>query len=364
MNFIGTGNRLSNADYADLARTSDIDEALLRAVVKVEAASVGFDDANRLRILFEPHVFYRLLGAGTKRDRAVALGVAYKTWKTKPYPRTSSLRYEQLASAMRIDEHLALQSASWGLGQLMGHHYASCGFTSPQDFIAFMLRGEREQLDAMIDFMDTEGLTPHLVAHRWASFARAYNGPRYAENNYDTKLEQAYLGFKGTIPMDSTSDLPLLMQGMSGPNVTLAQQRLVEWGYDPGTVDGEFGAKTKTAVEALQLTHPETGMVDGKIGKLTWNVLLADPSQAVPSQEVVLPPAPLPLPPLPTPPATQHQTEIPVAPASPIIPPTDGVHIAIPMLIVLAVISALIWARKKIAAGLRAINPFPFRKKE
>lgn len=38
-------------------------------------------------MLFEPHVFYRLLGKGAKRDAAVSAGLAYPKWGMKPYAR-------------------------------------------------------------------------------------------------------------------------------------------------------------------------------------------------------------------------------------------------------------------------------------
>ncbi|WP_442499688.1 N-acetylmuramidase domain-containing protein [Methylobacter sp. sgz302048] len=40
--------------------------------------------------------------------------------------------------------------------------------------------------------MNKIGLAEHLKSKAWKSFARAYNGPKYAENQYDIKLEVAY----------------------------------------------------------------------------------------------------------------------------------------------------------------------------
>ena len=51
-----------------------VDVATLRAILQVETAGAGFDAKKRLKLLFEPHIFYRQLGPGPKRDEAVKKG--------------------------------------------------------------------------------------------------------------------------------------------------------------------------------------------------------------------------------------------------------------------------------------------------
>jgi len=66
--------------------------------------------------------------------------------------------------------------------------------------------------------------------------------------------------------------LPLVKYGDSGELVKAIQQLLVLRECDPDGVDGEFGRRTRTAVEKLQA---QAGIeVDGKVGIDTWSVLL------------------------------------------------------------------------------------------
>lgn len=66
--------------------------------------------------------------------------------------------------------------------------------------------------------------------------------------------------------------LPLVKYGDGGELVRAIQQLLVLRCADPDGVDGEFGRKTKAAVEKLQAG---AGIeVDGKVGIDTWSVLL------------------------------------------------------------------------------------------
>ena len=66
--------------------------------------------------------------------------------------------------------------------------------------------------------------------------------------------------------------LPLVKRGDKGELVRSIQQLLVLRNADPDGVDGDFGGKTKAAVEKLQA---RAGIeVDGKVGIDTWSVLL------------------------------------------------------------------------------------------
>ena len=61
--------------------------------------------------------------------------------------------------------------------------------------------------------------------------------------------------------------MALLQLGSSGPNVTDLQQRLRQRGFDPGAIDGQFGAGTDAAVRAFQNS---VGLsVDGQAGPNT-----------------------------------------------------------------------------------------------
>ncbi|MDQ3678314.1 MAG: peptidoglycan-binding protein [Actinomycetota bacterium] len=66
-------------------------------------------------------------------------------------------------------------------------------------------------------------------------------------------------------------DPPTVKQGSKGAAVTKAQQLLDQLGYDPGPIDGDFGAKTLKAVKEFQGDY---GLdVDGIVGPVTWAAL-------------------------------------------------------------------------------------------
>ncbi len=66
---------------------------------------------------------------------------------------------------------------------------------------------------------------------------------------------------------------PTLRQGDIGADVAEAQTLLAKAGFSPGTVDGNFGPKTRAAVVAFQ--RAKGLAADGVIGPNTWKALRA-----------------------------------------------------------------------------------------
>jgi peptidoglycan hydrolase-like protein with peptidoglycan-binding domain len=70
---------------------------------------------------------------------------------------------------------------------------------------------------------------------------------------------------------------PVLRPGSSGEAVRELQQALKGLGYDVGSIDGQFGARTEAAVKAFQKAKAITA--DGIVGDVTWvNIDEADMS--------------------------------------------------------------------------------------
>jgi len=233
MNFVGTGRRLAPGDFVRAAQMINVEPDVIRAVVEVEAAGSGFDARKRPKILFEPHVFYRLLKKSPQKlDRATRAGLAYAKWGAKPYPRTSDENYKRLERAMEIDEAAALKSASWGLAQIMGFNFKIAGYSSVQEMVEDFKTGERAQLTGMINFIIKNKLDDDLRRKDWAGFAKGYNGAGFAKNGYHTKLARAYAKHKAQpdAMVHLVSDVPVDVRGPSP--VDTGRPKQIEIDYD------------------------------------------------------------------------------------------------------------------------------------
>lgn len=201
----GAARSLDPWDPGVLALAAGLSEDHVKAIMAVEAAGSGFDKAGRVKMLFEPHMFWRELSRKTvvkgktvyratpARDRAEAEGLAYAEWGAKPYPKDS---YGRLAKAMAIDERAALRSASWGAGQIMGQHHAMLGFVTPREMVEAFAADEEAHVRGMVTFIRKSGLADEARRGDWAGFARGYNGPGYKKNGYDRKLAKAFARYQ------------------------------------------------------------------------------------------------------------------------------------------------------------------------
>jgi peptidoglycan hydrolase-like protein with peptidoglycan-binding domain len=73
---------------------------------------------------------------------------------------------------------------------------------------------------------------------------------------------------------------PNLQKGSTAPAVRDLQEALKALGYNPGSIDGVFGATTEAAVKAFQQAKGISA--DGAVGKVTWiNIDEADQSEPV-----------------------------------------------------------------------------------
>ncbi|MFC5579331.1 N-acetylmuramidase domain-containing protein [Lysobacter niabensis] len=182
---------IADQAWRDFAQALDIEEAALRAVADVESAGSGFLPApsDKPKILFEGHAFHRLTGGRYSRDHP---DLSYPKWSRRKYSGSLAGEWQRLEAACRLDRIAALQSASWGLFQIMGFNYPYCGYEDVETFVARQYEGATQQFASFVKFVSRPPYLPALRNRNWKAFARACNGPGFAANRYDSKLAAAY----------------------------------------------------------------------------------------------------------------------------------------------------------------------------
>ncbi|MGE3849902.1 MAG: N-acetylmuramidase domain-containing protein [Gammaproteobacteria bacterium] len=188
---------VSEEAWAALAKTLDVEVAALKAVAAVEASGQGFlTNDPHPKVLFEGHVFHRLTGG---RFAAQAPNLSHPKWDRKQYSGSLKGEWKRLEAACQLDRAAALQSASWGLFQIMGFNYVYCGCADVEAFVAQQYAGAEGQLGLFARFIARPPFLAALRAKNWDKFAAAYNGPAYAQNRYAEKMAAAYSGFAGEV---------------------------------------------------------------------------------------------------------------------------------------------------------------------
>lgn len=260
-------------EIALVARELKVEAAALAAVADIESAlktHAMIDGRAEPLIRFEGHYFDRRL-AGAAREEARRQGLASPEAGGVKNPASQAARWKLFARASAIDAKAARESTSWGIGQVMGAHWAWLGYGNAEALVAEARSGLRGQLRLMARYIDKAGLAPALRGHDWAAFARGYNGPGFRKNDYDGKLARAYARYARAASLDeSPSVATTLRRGARGQAVHGLQIALTARGY-PLFADGMFGPATEHAVRAFQARNRLA--VDGIVGPATMAAL-------------------------------------------------------------------------------------------
>lgn len=261
MTFKGAAKPIDDIDLPRIGATIGVGEDELHAFMDVEAAGSPFDSQGRPKMLFEPHVFYRLLGKGAKRDLAVKDGLAYAKWGAKPYPRDS---YPRLIKAMAIDAEKALQAASWGLSQILAQWHRDIGYPNARAMVEAFMADAEAHLAATVKLLSAWKTDAHLRAHRWEKVAEDWNGPAWRKNDYAGKMRRAFAKWQKIKDTPYTPEKP---SPKPAPK--------------PAPAPAELKTYTdRTTIEVVQrklkdLGYTEVGGIDGTLGKLTRAAILA-----------------------------------------------------------------------------------------
>jgi hypothetical protein len=186
---------LTEADFVAAAKLLKCDVAAIKAVAEVESAGNGFLSDGRVKILFEGHQFYKFTKGAFAQSHPT---ICHKKWTKVHYTKGPNAdvrgagELARLEQAMALNRSAALMSASYGKFQIMGFNFPVCGFSNVNDFYDAMKLSEGSQLQAFCSYIIGNSIDDELREHKWAGFARRYNGSEYWKNKYDQKLAAAH----------------------------------------------------------------------------------------------------------------------------------------------------------------------------
>ncbi|MBP8236013.1 MAG: N-acetylmuramidase family protein [Rhizorhabdus sp.] len=196
---------------ATIAARLKVESAALLAVAEVESGGKAFARVagrNEPLIRFEGHYFDRRL-TPEQRKQARAAGLASPKAGGVPNPAKQEDRWKLLNRAILINSNAAMESVSWGVGQVMGAHWKALGYGSVTEMVNACRASVAGQVEVMARFIEKNGLAGALRGKDWPKFARAYNGPAYKQNAYDTKMARAYAKWaKAGVPAASPKPAP------------------------------------------------------------------------------------------------------------------------------------------------------------
>ena len=176
-----------------IAQEFNIEFAALMAFIEVESGGRGFDSATgRIIIQFEPAWF--------KRKAPSAPPGIWSQNKVEGQAR----EWFAFNDAYQHNPTAAIESTSFGLGQVMGFHFKKLGYRTALEMWDDAKKGIERQIWQMAKFVATD---PRLInaikAKNWHLVATYYNGAGYRElaarlrrEPYNISMQKAYNKYK------------------------------------------------------------------------------------------------------------------------------------------------------------------------
>lgn len=245
---------LNKAQIAIVRAAADaigISQAFGLAIIDKESAGKaaytvkGYTGAPAIR--FEGHYLYARL-KGKERDNAVAAGHASSKVGGVKNPTTMQGRYDLLDRLVKIYGNVVYECFSYGIGQVMGSHYAKLGYLNAFDMFtgAQSFDGQVKQMFGFIKNVSPAALAAAKKLD-FKAFAKAYNG-KAAKEAYWIELEQFYWKWaEGAEPVQEAAD-PYIIRIIDLGYTTVRQFQTAR-GIKP---DGIVGKITREQVEAAE----------------------------------------------------------------------------------------------------------------
>lgn len=185
--------QLSQDDIVRVAKLLKVPVSAVMAVNAVESRGSGFFSNGLAAILYERHIMRRRLNR-YRIDPTPFMKSQPNIVSDKTGGYSGGVReYDRLRKAADIHHASAHESASWGLFQIMGFHWENLNYESVDQYVSLMQESEAHQLTAFSRFVKADDvLLQALRRQDWVTFARRYNGPGYAKNQYDVKMAREF----------------------------------------------------------------------------------------------------------------------------------------------------------------------------
>jgi len=245
---------LSSGDFNTAIGTLGIDAATVWAILNVESGKAGYLPDRRPQILFERAIFHHRTNGAYDVSNP---GISAPTWGGYS---GGAAEYGRLGQAYALNPDAALQSASWGLGQIMGFNFSPAGFDNAEDFVQAACASEASQLQQFVSFLQQTGVAAPLQARNWVTVASKYNGPGQV-GAYSQNLAASYakLQAPGALPDLDVRAAQLYLRFLSAANGVP--------GWSPAAIDGIWGPNTQGALNAFQTAQgiAATGSVDAGV---------------------------------------------------------------------------------------------------
>ncbi len=187
---------LTEQDYTDAWENLNrrVELNIIKAFSIVESGGrSGFNSMNLTIIAFEGHIFRKY-----KKESMIKHIHFCRINTLKKQARNGNKNNEDqvsawdtLAKAYSLDADAAIKACSWGMFQIMGFNYDSCGYKYLDSFLKDMKSNAGKQLNAFLYLCNkNSSLLSAMVNKDFYNMVFNYNGSDFGD--YDVKIRRTY----------------------------------------------------------------------------------------------------------------------------------------------------------------------------
>jgi len=236
------------AKASEIASKLNVEPAVVLAVAEVESGGRHDLPDGRPQILFEAHWFSKLTGHQYDETHP---SISSRTWNRSLY-KGGAAEWGRLNAAIALDADAAMQSASWGLFQIMGFNYKACGFKSVSEFVNFIRGPDDADMEAFCNFVKSNPkILAAMQAKDWKAFALHYNGPG-AVASYSAKMADAYAKFANQPSREEVGPPLPVADPTLKPKAPIASKTVIGTAITGASVTTILAENVQPAIEAAK----------------------------------------------------------------------------------------------------------------
>jgi len=170
--------------FENYANDKGIDVNLIYALIIKEGGYMGSFESS---VRFECHRFnaYKRFMIDSKKPCTLKDGESFSRVK-------SETDYSAFLRAWDDNSNLAFKSSSFGFAQMMGFNVLTYAKTTDEKVALDLIKKQSNQIEYFFSFLEENGFIGDIKRKSYSDIAKKYNGPMYAQNNYDSDLESIY----------------------------------------------------------------------------------------------------------------------------------------------------------------------------
>ena len=164
------------------------DSKFISAVAAKESNRLDRYPNGVLKGLHEAHIFGELTRHRFSQEKMGEYPVSTDSYKKNRYPSRYSDVQKVFEHASRLDAEAARDASSWGLFQPLGRNSMMCGWDTALAMYQDFDLNPVAQVVGFVNFCISRQIARTVAEKDFEAFAYAYNGSKYAERGYHTKL--------------------------------------------------------------------------------------------------------------------------------------------------------------------------------